>query len=109
MRFPKDITASKVVVLTGAGASVPLGLFTTAQFLEDFRAVDYQHLSASTETKTVLDSILQEATDAGFDVEGVLDRLERRMEALDHLSADAVFQQDVLGEDRGRGLFDTAR
>ncbi len=100
MKIPSAIAGAKVVVLTGAGASVPLGRFTTRAFLDDFRHVDYRQLAVDAETKKVLDWVLQEAANNNFDIEDVLDRLERRQGALDLLELDGFFQKEVLRADR---------
>ncbi len=100
MRIPSAITGAKVVVLTGAGASMPLGRFTTRAFLDDFRQVDYPQLAVDAETKKVLDWVLQEAANNNLDIEDVLDRLERRQGALDLLKLDGFFQKEVLRADR---------
>ena len=87
----------RIVLLTGAGASVPLGLFTTAQFLADFRESDYRRLSADPDVTRVLNWILQEAKENNFDVEDLLDLLVRRRGAIDQLLLDGMFVRDVVG------------
>ena len=100
MRIPSAISDAKIVVLTGAGASVPLGCFTTAQFLDDFRQADYRRLSADPAVTGVLDWVLQEAANNQWDIEDLLALLERRRGAVDLLAFDGKFERDVLGADR---------
>lgn len=75
MNVPDAISGAKIVVLTGAGASVPLGLFTTRQFLEDFKANDARALKQQG-LEVPLSFVLSEAAVENFDIEGVLDLLE---------------------------------
>jgi hypothetical protein len=94
LNFPESIAGAKVVVLTGAGASVPLGLFTTRQFLEDFRR-DVEMLP---DLDAPLSWVMSEAAENDSDIEIVLDRLERQRDAVRLLLADRRFvhfvQQD---------------
>jgi hypothetical protein len=94
LKIPEAIASARVVVLTGAGASVPLGLFTTRQFLDDLRVNDYQRLSQQG-LEATLSWVLSEATTKEFDIEDVLDLLERRRDACRLLLADGRFVQNV--------------
>lgn len=95
MNVPEAIASAKVVVLTGAGASVPLGLFTTRQFLEDFRVHDAPALSQQG-LEAPLSYVMSEAVVGNFDIEVVLDLLERRRAAVELLLEDRRFVENVL-------------
>jgi len=103
VHVPEAIAGAKVVVLTGAGASVPLGLFTTRQFLEDFRMKDAPPLYAQG-LEVPLSFVLSEAAIGDFDIEVVLDLLERRRAAVELLLADRRFVENVP-----QGRLDAAR
>lgn len=92
MHVPEAIAGAKVVVLTGAGASVPLGLFTTRQFLTDFQDRDLPRLP---DLQVPLNWILSEAAIHDDDIELVLDRLERRRDAVRLLLDDKRWVQNV--------------
>jgi hypothetical protein len=97
VNVPEAISGAKVVVLTGAGASVPLGLFTTRQFLEDFKAKDAQALKQQG-LEVALSFVLSEAAIHDFDIENVLDLLERRQEAVRLLLEDRRLVENVPRE-----------
>jgi hypothetical protein len=89
--------ASKVVFLTGAGASVPLGLPDTKRFLDDFFGVDTRELSAkSPALEDYLRQLFVEAIAGGWDVEKLLDILFGDRTAADRLMARPVFVQRAL-------------
>ena len=79
--------------LTGAGASVPLGLFTTRQFLEHFSNEGYKRLvdsagdAYSARTTSEIDAIRQ-ALSKGEDIEDVLSRVEQQGQAAQLLLED---------------------
>jgi hypothetical protein len=97
VNVPEAIAGAKVVVLTGAGASVPLGLFTTRQFLDDFKVNDRQRLIQQG-LEVPLSWVLSEAAIKEFDIEDVLDLLERRRAAVRLLLADGRLVQNVQKE-----------
>jgi len=76
---------------------VPLRLFTTAQFLADFRQSEYQHLTADPDLMRVLNWVLAEATENDFDIEDLLDLLVRRRDAIDQVLLDGMSMRDVVG------------
>jgi hypothetical protein len=97
VNVPEPIANAKVVVLTGAGASVPLGLFTTRQFLDDFLVRDLDQVSWLGRKPTL--EWIGKAMEEGSDIEVVLDLLERRLAAARLLFEDpklvAMIRPDV--------------
>jgi hypothetical protein len=88
---------SKVVFLTGAGASVPLGLPDTKHFLEDFFQRDARELSArSPELAEYLRQLFVESLQGEWDVETMMDVLLGDRTAADRLMARPGFVQRVL-------------
>lgn len=89
---------AKVILLTGAGASVPLGLYTTSLFLNEF-TTRWWPLEADHE----LVKELRQAVNTQYgDIEDLLALLERQVTAADVLLADPRFVRDVLQNNRQR-------
>lgn len=93
----EGIAKAKVIVLTGAGASVPLGLHTTRQFLEHFSEEGYKRVAISNESDVTLElAQIREATTSGLDIEDVLSLVERRRDAANFLLGDLPFSTQAL-------------
>lgn len=95
MQLPLSLADTPVVILTGAGASVPLGLPATTDFLNNFR-----HKVTYTWTDDDPPGYLRFVQDrlqaAPDDIESVLGLLERETQALDLLMGDPVFVSRTL-------------
>lgn len=109
MNISDDILRSPLVILTGAGASVPLGKLTTKQFiqhlLDNLAALYTQHKRAA----EYLGRVLPAALAASLDVEDILGTLEDRVRFIDFLLADPEFARDVLFGDVTRATSYRAR
>jgi len=96
MALPQALTHSPLVILTGAGASVPLGLNTTAEFRRRFydTQIHERMLDQDAEFyKFVLDRL---GGPAAADIEVVLARLESNADWASKLASDPQFMSTVL-------------
>ena len=99
MNVPDSITKAPVIFLTGAGASAPLGLHPTREFLEYFKDTPLRKLSQGA-SREVAEVALQTeilATEKGMDIERILSRVESTIQAVEHLTADSFVAKTVLG------------
>lgn len=95
--MPRAVLTSKVVFLTGAGASVPLGLPDTKRFLDDFFRVDCRDLAAGNpDLQEYLSALEREAVAGGWDVENMLDVLQGDRKAADRLALRPLFLKRAL-------------
>jgi SIR2-like domain len=106
MKIPQSVATAKIVVLTGAGASAPLGRHTTREFLDEFFQVESRSLRIDQKTNELLNLLENEARDSQGDIETVLDLLERRASAAGFLESDPCFlsQSKVSTSERARLL-----
>jgi hypothetical protein len=83
MILPPALANAKVVILTGAGASLPLGRYTTKEFVDHCLQTASPSLLAMRDQliRDCLEAIEQRAKVDGWDIELILDRLERQAEA----------------------------
>jgi hypothetical protein len=89
---------SDIALLTGAGASVPLGLFTTRQFLDDFFDVDAPALTAGDASlHQYVDALRSIAAAENWDVEHLLDWLTQDDRAAERFSSNQIFLMQVVG------------
>jgi hypothetical protein len=97
--LPDTITQSKVVFLTGAGASVPLGLPTTAQFLDEFRnlAVNLRLPEANHQDDFARFIVDRLYTSNPADIEEVLSKLEADAEWVEQAGSDHPFLGTLVG------------
>lgn len=99
MEIAADIVKAPLVVLTGAGASVPLGKLTTREFLPHLFDIAGELDVTNREAASLLRQAVTTAMGANLDVEDVLGTLEKRADFLDYLLADPEFQRDVIKGD----------
>lgn len=94
MKFPDSIGKAPVLFLTGAGASVALGRYTSAQFVNNF------FNSARVVELDKRDGIYQFTTTLRFkpetDIETILSYLEENVTAGDRFRSDTEFVKRVL-------------
>ncbi len=95
MRPPETITRSKAVILTGAGASVPLGLPSTAEFLRVFRDQGVRERIPDADSHEDLFGFITDRLHIWDppDIEHVLARLESNAESADQLASDQFFMR----------------
>jgi hypothetical protein len=104
MHIPDSITKSKIVFLTGAGASVPLGCLATKDFLAEFtrtvaNRLDQQSLPGLSDFLT---QVYVQAARADADIETILGWVERNIDDAQRLAKDQLFQKKILfGSDTG--------
>src|SRR5262245_46055220 len=97
MRISSDLAKAKIIILTGAGASVPLGLPDTRTFLS--RVVDSPSLNSlggergGVERVGDLRRCASVRTD--LDIERVLSDVDRLLDGLDPLPTDTIFGRHV--------------
>ena len=91
-----------LVLLTGAGASVPLHKLTTLGFLDLLSKSDAELQSRDSDAAQLLRRTLSSARKQGLDVEDVLAKLEDRAQVLDTLNDDVELQREVLKGDLHR-------
>jgi hypothetical protein len=96
VRLPPDLSDTPIVLLTGAGASIPLGLPATREFLTNFRDAANARLVAN-DPPGFLNFIQERLSAVHDDIEVVLGQLEQHSQWLDHLLDDPTFVPDVLG------------
>jgi hypothetical protein len=90
------IKKSKILVLTGAGASVALGRDTTKQFLKRFSTEAHRRLAERGGALVSQLSFVHEAATGGkLDIEHVLSLLEERRDAARSLIDDGAFKAQV--------------
>ncbi len=97
MVMPESITRAPILLLTGAGASVPLGRYTTLEFWRQFQAKLYKLPPGTPEQARQL--ALQLAVwgaPAETDIEKVLSHLQRNATDANRLRTDSFFMQMVL-------------
>jgi SIR2-like domain len=84
--------APKILFLTGAGASVPLGLSDTKQFMDEFFQIEAPQLRASNpELATYLEDVRTLAALGNWDVEQLLDVLQGDRDAVNRLEGEKLF------------------
>lgn len=98
MHIPESITKAPILFLTGAGASAPLGLHPTRDFLDYFTSQLLNQID--TKNQPVLgDLILQIrilAAAGGIDIERILGVVEQNVADVGHLMSDPTFMKTVL-------------
>jgi SIR2-like domain len=96
MNRPEALADTPIVFLTGAGASIPLGLPATKQFLAQFR----ESLSPAWLSEGGPDFgpfVWARLANADSDIEEVLGSLEEKCQAITLLLQDRLFVQNALG------------
>jgi len=95
MKFPDPIGKAPVLFLTGAGASVPLGRFTSAQFVNSFfNSARVRDIANRDKTTYGFTTFLQFKPQA--DIETILSYLEANVSAGERFSSDPEFVKRVL-------------
>src|SRR5438132_712011 len=90
--------SGNVAVLTGAGASVPLGLFTTRRFLDDFFENDVALMTATdADLWAYVEALRNIASQAEWDVEHLLDFLSADEAGANRFMTHPLFLMRVLG------------
>jgi hypothetical protein len=97
------ITSAPIAVLTGAGASVPLGLKTTRDFVDHFIDTHRAELNKVGGSSAVGELVRMRPKDPARqkDIEQLLDEFESRIEAIRTLQSDPAFAVDVIGAQNG--------
>jgi hypothetical protein len=103
MNLPPALSHTPIVFLTGAGASVPLGLPATKGFLSTFRD-QVTNTWSQDSPSGYLGFVQDRLSHPDGDIEAVLGSLEQESNWCDILAADLPFVQEVLGGDRSRLL-----
>ena len=103
MEIPDSIIKSKIIFLTGAGASVPLGCFTTREFLADFTRTlpGRVNQKAQPGIGDFLPQVYVQAASSRADIETILGWVERNVDDAKRFSDDALFRQKVLFSNDG--------
>lgn len=112
MAFAQSLISAPLVVLTGAGASSPLGLSTTAEYFKDrwpsiVGRLDPQERSVAQAIVSEFGVVLEwPAPDVSIkDVEALLTLIQERGEAAKALAASRVFTSDIREKLRDHGRF----
>lgn len=102
---PESLTRAKVVILTGAGASVPLGLPSTAEFLEIFKQQGVRERIPAAATTDDLAGFVTDRLHVSnpADIEHVLARVEGNAAWANRLASDPFFLR-VFVESEERDL-----
>jgi hypothetical protein len=108
VNIPDSITKAPIVFLTGAGASAPLGLHPTRDFLTYFSGTPLNQLDLG--GQSVLSEVVNQvrilAATQDIDIERILSGLERNVYEVDHLMGNPTFVRSVLGGGlQGAGIF----
>ncbi len=85
---PEAVTKAPVAILTGAGASASLGYPTTAEFLPQFTNAAVNHFNEQRISSLAL-RLMERASHERWDIEHVLDLLERLSQALELIEREA--------------------
>jgi hypothetical protein len=103
MDLPEELKDTPIVILTGAGASIPLGLPATKEFLETFRSkvTNTWHVD---EPPGYLRFVQDRLSTDESDIEAVLGRLENESNWCGALETDPLFTSEVLGGNTTRLL-----
>jgi len=98
VELPNSIIKSKIIFLTGAGASVPLGCFTTREFLADFTRTLPGRVDQKTQPGIgdFLTQVYVQAASSLADIETILGWVERNVDDAKRFGDDALFRQKVL-------------
>jgi hypothetical protein len=97
MVIPESITRAPILLLTGAGASVPLGRYTTLEFWRQFQTKLYRlPPDIPTEAKQLAQQLAIWGAAADTDIEKVLSLLQRNAADAERLRGDSFFMQSVL-------------
>jgi len=102
VRISDDLARARVCFLTGAGASMPLGLADTRRFIERLVQCDaIKRLAILDTTGTDIVGGLRNSVSntPKLDIETVLTELDQRLEALERLQEDALLRKLVKGVD----------
>jgi len=101
MKLPTSISHAPVILLTGAGASAPLGLHPTKPFLRYFLNGPFRQLERKAESERagemqkVLLNVRLLASPENVDIERILSVLERNVNDVERLKADRAFIDTV--------------
>ena len=101
MKLPYALQQAKVVFLTGAGASAPLGLPTTAKFLSDFAAQGVRQRLPNADAPFYDFIVDRLHVSNGPDIEYVLARLERDASWADAAASDPLFLRSSVSQFQG--------
>jgi len=101
LEISEAIVHGPLVLLTGAGASVPLGKLTTEGFVKHLFDVAGTYKAQDERASQILRDAIGRAIGEGLDVEDVLAALEKRTLSLQLLEEDAELQR-LLPCDRSR-------
>lgn len=96
MALPEALTSCPIVLLTGSGVSVPLGLDTTVEFRQRVFDTQLRDMDSGADReffKFMLDCL---SGPGATDIEVVLARLEKNAEWCDKLASDPRFVEKVL-------------
>jgi hypothetical protein len=97
MVIPESISRAPILLLTGAGASVPLGRYTTLEFWRQFQAKLYGlPPEIPEEAKQLAQQLAVWGAPATTDIENVLSLLQRNSADAERLRRDSFFMQSVL-------------
>lgn len=96
MPLPRALTHSPLVILTGAGASVPLGLDATAEFRKRFFYTQIRERNLDQDPEFHRFVVDRLGGVAAVDIEVVLARLETNAEWASRLASDPQFVATVL-------------
>lgn len=104
MTIPSVLVQAPFILLTGAGVSLPLGCGTTKEFVEHFLGAPAKRLVASKNPLLVdvLNSLARLVSEERWDIERVLDLLERRATAVEFLSKQEDFLRLIKQRDGGQ-------
>src|SRR5712692_4399905 len=99
MVMPESITRAPILFLTGAGASVPLGRYTTLQFWDYIKAMLYRQLQGSDDRDytALVQQLVIWGAPAMTDIEKVLSLLQRNASDADRFAGDPFFLKSVIG------------
>jgi hypothetical protein len=101
MKLPPSISFAPVILLTGAGASAPLGLHPTKPFLRYFLDGPFRQLERRADSEKagdmqkVLLQIRLLASPENVDIERILSFVERDAQDVDRLKSDRAFMDTV--------------
>ncbi len=101
MKLPPSIANASVLLLTGAGASAPLGLHPTKAFLHYFLNGPFRQLETEADTQRAADmqkvllTVRLLASPENQDIEQILSVLERNVLDVERLKSDRAFVDTV--------------